>query len=77
MKKNELAYKLSIALLCSVFGILTGGICTYLLAIYVFNQDLNQAIFMIVILALIGSQLGIVYGLKLGNKLYKRKTNML
>ena len=75
MKKGELIYKLSVALFCSVFGILVCGGITYIIAVYIFKQDLNDAIFTIVALGLIGSQLGIGLGLKLANKLYKKRKN--
>ena len=77
MKKKELIYKLSITLSCSVMGMFTGAATTYLISVYLFNQDLNDAIFIIVAIGLIGSQIGIGLGLKLANRLHKRKANLL
>ena len=75
MKKGELIYKLSVALFCSIFGMIVSGGITYLITIYLFSQNLNEAIYTIVIFALLGSQLGIGFGLKLANKLYKGRKN--
>ena len=73
MKRKEILFKLSIALFCAVLGILIGGTTSYLLAVFVFEKDLNQALLTIAVIGLIGSQLGIFLGLRLGNKLYKKR----